>query len=61
MKNVDVRTRAKQAGVRLWQIAQALGMQDSNFSKLLRTELPQEKKGEICSIIQRLEKEAVEK
>ena len=60
MKNQDIRTRAKQADVRLWQIAQAFGMQDSNFSKLLRTELPQEKKEKIFSIIERLEKEAGE-
>jgi len=42
--NMDVRNAVKEHGFLLWQLAEALGMQDSNLSKKLRRELsPQEK------------------
>ena len=56
MHNQDVRTEAKKAGVMLWQIADALGMNDGNFSRLLRRELPPEKKTQIFEIINNLSK-----
>ena len=52
--NTFVREYAKESGILLWQIAEALGMRDSNFSKLLRHPLTEEKECEICSIIDRL-------
>lgn len=48
---------ARNHGVRLWQIASKLNMQDSNFSKMLRTELPNEKKENIIKIIKEIVKE----
>ena len=42
--NVDIRTAAEQAGIKLWQIADRYGVYDGNFSRLLRKELPTEKK-----------------
>lgn len=59
MKNNDIREAAKRAGVRLWQVAAAYGMQDSNFSKKLRVELPEREKEEILEIIAKLEKKEV--
>ena len=44
MNNNDIRMMARNQDVRLWQIADKLNMQDSNFSKMLRKELPSEKK-----------------
>ena len=45
--NRDVKLAAAGAGVCLWQIAQELGILDSNFSRKLRRELPQEEKAKI--------------
>lgn len=57
MKNQDIRQAATGAGVKLWQIADALGITDSNFSRKLRKELPQEDKNRIFSIITELSQE----
>ena len=57
MKNSDIKDAAKTAGVKLWQIAEAYGMQDSNFSRKLRRELPEAEKKEILAIIDRLTRE----
>ena len=40
MKNKEIRDYARIKDVRLWQIAEKLNLQDSNFSRLLRHELP---------------------
>ena len=57
MHNQDIRRTAAGAGVRLWQIADALGIADASFSRKLRKELPQEEKDEIFSIIRELSQE----
>lgn len=57
MSNQDIRQAAAGAGIKLWQIADALGMADCSFSRKLRKELPQDEKEKIFSIIQRLSKE----
>lgn len=44
MKNLDIRQEAKTAKVNLWQIAEQLGIADSNFSRKLRKELSVEEK-----------------
>lgn len=51
MKNKDIRDSAKKAGVRMWQIADRLGIFDSAFSKKLRYELPQAERDKILKII----------
>lgn len=56
MCNKEIRDRAKQANVKLWQIADELRMNDYNLSRKLRHELPEEKKAEILTIIERLAK-----
>lgn len=54
MANVDIRLSAAGAGVRLWQIADALGLNDGNFSRKLRHELSAEEKSRIMAIIRDL-------
>lgn len=49
--NMKIREKARNSGVRLWQIADALGMQESLFSKKLRKELPEDEQERILSII----------
>lgn len=55
--NMDIRNAAKKAGIRLWEVAVACGINDGNFSRKLRQELPQEEKKKILEIIDELAKE----
>ena len=57
MTNQDIRRTAAGAGVKLWQIADALGIADCSLSRKLRKELPQEEKKQIFEIIKDLSKE----
>ena len=57
MKNRDIRTEAAKAGVKLWQIAEKLRMNDGNFSRKLRNELNAEEKNRIRAIIAELKGE----
>jgi len=57
MCNQDIRHAAAESIVRLWRIADALGITDSSFSRKLRKELPQEEKEKIFSIIRELSQE----
>lgn len=57
MANQDIRQAATGAGVKLWQIADALGITDGTFSRKLRKELPQADKNRIFSIITELSQE----
>jgi predicted XRE-type DNA-binding protein len=51
MANNDIKTFAKKNGVKHWEIADKLNMHDSNFSKMLRHELPEAEKEKIRSVI----------
>lgn len=51
MYNLDIRKEASNAGVKLWQIAEKLGINDGNFSRKLRKELNNEEKARIRTII----------
>ncbi len=57
MANLDVRAAAVSSGVRLWRVAEELGIADASLSRKLRRELPPEEKERILSIIKRLSKE----
>ena len=57
MTNREVRLTAAGAGVRLWQIAEALGIADYTLSRKLRRELPAEEKQKILEIIEDLAQE----
>ena len=54
--NMKIREKSRTNGVSLWQIADALGMQESAFSKKLRKELPEDEQERILSIIDNLAK-----
>ena len=54
MYNNDIRTEATNSGVKLWQIAEKLGINDGNFSRKLRKELSDEEKAKIREIIAEL-------
>ena len=54
MYNKDIRTEATNSGVKLWQIAEKLGINDGNFSRKLRKELSPEEKAKIREIIAEL-------
>ena len=58
MKNIDIRDYARIKHVKLWQIANALHINDGNFSRKLRVELTEDKKQEIFAIIDELAAES---
>ncbi len=49
--NQTIKEYAKISGVKLWQVAEVLGLQDSNFSKKLRRPLTPREEQRICEII----------
>lgn len=57
MTNQDIRLEAAGAGVKLWQIADKLGLSDSSFSRKLRKEFGTEEKERIRQIIAELKEE----
>ena len=54
MANRIIREAAQKNGVLLWQIAYAVGVNDSTFSRRLRKELPQEEQEKLLSIIAKI-------
>ena len=55
--NQDIKNAIKQSNLKFWQVGMALGMNDGNFSRLLRKELTTEKKDKIFAIIKVLKEE----
>lgn len=56
MANQDIRQYAKKAGVRLWEVAEFLGVSDPTMTRKLRHELNDSEKSRIMSIIDELAK-----
>lgn len=54
LENQEVRKAAKSAGVRLWEICEAMNISEPSMTRLLHRELSESQKGEIMSIIQKL-------
>lgn len=54
MRNKDIKDYFKSKGVQMWRAAERLGIADSNFSRMLRYEISEEKKAEIFKIIDEL-------
>ena len=52
--NKEIKTRAKEKGVFLWEVADKIGIIDTSFSRKLRHELPDNEKQEIFKIIDEL-------
>lgn len=61
MANSEIRRKAKENGVHLWRIADALGITDGNFSRKLRKELAEAEKEQIFKIIDDLKKQPIRK
>lgn len=58
-RNLDIREAAASAGVRLWQIAERLGITDGNLSRKLRREFSAADKEKVLQIIEELRREVV--
>ena len=54
MANYDLRTAAKNAGVPLWAIADALHISEPTMTRKLRRELPEKEKQQMLGIIKHL-------
>lgn len=52
--NVEIREKAKECGVKLWMVAEAMGIADSALSRKLRHELAANERGQVLSVIERL-------
>lgn len=50
-RNNAIRESAQKSGVRLWEVAYALGVEDSTFSRKLRRELPTKEQEKILGLI----------
>ena len=53
-QNLEIRNATKEAGLKLWQVADAYGMTESSFSRFLRKELPPDIQSTILDIIHHL-------
>ena len=49
--NQDLRQAARESGVYLYQLAEAVGVNDGNFSRRLRHELPEAEKQRLLGMI----------
>ena len=52
--NKEIKARAKEKGIFLWEVADKIGMIDTSFSRKLRHELPDSEKQKIFKIIDEL-------
>ena len=50
--NQDIREKILKSNLKYWQIAEQLNINDGNFSRMLRKELPKEAKEKINNIIE---------
>ena len=61
MENQSIRNYAQKHGVKLWEIAEAIGMTDSTFSRKLRLELPSDQQDHICRVIEQIAERKAER
>lgn len=59
-RNEIIREAAKEKGVRMWRIAEAMGINEAVFSRKLRYELPEKETMKILAVIDRIAKEDAE-
>jgi hypothetical protein len=55
--NKDLKWAMFEAGLKQWEVAKRYGLNEGNFSRLLREELPKEKKDRVLAIIDELKQE----
>lgn len=56
-RNQDVKEKAAESRVFLWEIAKEMGIADSTFSRKLRREFSRDEKENIFAIIEKVRKE----
>lgn len=57
MRNEALRAAAASRGVKLWEIADRIGMTDGNFSRKLRKELPIAERDRLIALVYQLAEE----
>lgn len=57
LANLDIRKSIEKSGLRYWEVAEKLNLNDGNFSRKLRREFPPEEKDKIFKIIEELKNE----
>ncbi len=57
MCNTDIRNTIKQSGLKQWQVAEAYGLSEGNFCRMLRRELSDDKKQRVYEAIEALKGE----
>lgn len=57
LANTDIRATAKNAGVKLWELAYHLNISEPTVTRRLRRELPQSEKERIFTAIEEIAKE----
>ena len=60
LANTEIREAAKRNGVRLWQVAEGIGISDAAFSRKLRRELPADEREKVLNVIDKLAAESRE-
>jgi hypothetical protein len=54
MKNLDLRIAIKDSRLKCYEVAKALGMAETSFSRMMRYELTEEKKAEVLKTIEQI-------
>ena len=52
--NLEIRNAIIKFNLKQWEVAEKYGLSESNFSRLLRRELPSDKKKKVIDIINKL-------
>lgn len=60
MANKEIRKAARVADIPLWRIAAELGISEPTMTRWLRTELPEERRLQVLTAIEKLSKEVCE-
>ena len=60
LENKDIRAAIATAGLKMWQVADGLGIADTTFCRKLRHELPIEEKELVYAVIRELSGEVVQ-
>lgn len=61
MSNNEIRTKAKEKSVKLWQLADELKISEPTITRKLRHELPEEEKNKILALIETIAERKSEK
>ncbi len=54
MSGAEIKERIKAAGIKIWQVAKEMGMNDGNFSRKLRNDFSDEDTEKVLNIIEKL-------